>query len=142
MLNDSGFGIADLEEHIALLHQDYKERENATMLERKAYLSELVNKSPKCPLCGKQLLLFEVNTRSGNMIGGTAASMWQCPDLMECGYEIISNLTPEAELVKLDINSTSNGRLPYRPSHIELTFQKVRRRKSIANSSKCGRGRR
>jgi hypothetical protein len=139
MLDESGFGLADLEEHIALLHQDFKDRENAAMLERSAYLAELSSKSPKCPNCGKQLLLFEVNTRPGNMIGEGAGSMWQCQDLMDCGYELISELTPEGELIKLDINAPT--KYPYRPSQVELTLNQSRRRRSFSRSlaNKCGR---
>jgi len=64
---------------------------------RDALHASFVANSPACPDCGKTLRLIELNSHPWNMVPGDANSMWQCPDMMGCGYEKESKNLPENE---------------------------------------------
>ncbi|MEJ5360133.1 MAG: hypothetical protein WHT06_15845 [Desulfobacterales bacterium] len=52
---------------------------------------------PRCKQCGNAMQLVVVNSNPRNQIGGEWKTMWQCPDMINCGYEELSEKTLEEQ---------------------------------------------
>lgn len=83
------------------------------------YMDYMV-KRPRCPECGSELRLAEVNTFEGDRIeeDPDAKTFWMCPR-MECGYE--------SQFYKESINDWLK-KLPQRETDAELKINAERRR--------------
>jgi hypothetical protein len=103
----NGYGIESLERYVAGLVQETKDLSRTIQMEQNAYFAELISKAPKCPVCGKMLRLIEVNSNPANVVGGSIGSIWQCPDMLACGYELDSPLKYREELMKLGVKIPS-----------------------------------
>lgn len=96
-IEKSGGSVADF---IALAEQHYLERRMLALEEMKrlaAMSADYRMVAPRCPECGSRMGLYRVNSVAGNQVGGPWKSMWQCADLMGCGYEEFSERDYEEE---------------------------------------------
>ena len=100
-IQEHGYTIEDVKNYVSKTIQDYKNLSNTMRMESEAQKAVYSSTSQICPNCGKIMLIFDVNTTNRNKIGGTAKSMWQCEDILGCGYEIESELSRMEEFEKM-----------------------------------------
>lgn len=117
-----------------------------------AYAVDVEKHLPKCPDCGRPMQIVPVNTSPRTRIGGTAKSMWQCSDVLDCGHAIESDNTAAEEWQKIGLKgfnaiTTSSGPTEYvqpnaRTSPVRGESVGGRRRREQAAAKLTGRRRR
>jgi hypothetical protein len=66
----------------------------------------------KCPECGRNAFIIDVNTRPGNWVGGDSHSLVFCQDEMGCGWSRLDDKTPEDWVKFLKIPKILQGPRP------------------------------
>jgi hypothetical protein len=102
-LEREGYGLRALERYLDFVAETIMRRRLHLMAEQESYLIEFERHSPKCPECGKPMFVASVNSGPGEMIGGTAKSMWTCSDTMNCTGTIESERTLSEEIRRVGV---------------------------------------
>jgi hypothetical protein len=80
----------------------------------------------RCPLCGAIMNLNEVNNTKATQVGGDWKCLWECPDMMGCGFEEYSALPIKEEAAKF------NMEFFFDPAARKATVTEVERRRRKA----------
>lgn len=102
-LEEEGYGLRALERYLDFAAETIMRRRLHLAAEQQNYLVDFERHSPKCPDCRKPMFITSVNSRPGEMIGGSAKSMWCCADMMNCGGTIESERTVAEEIRRVGV---------------------------------------
>lgn len=98
-----GYGLRALERYIDFVAETVMRRSHHLAAEQLAYLIDFERHAPRCPECGKPMFIMSVNGGPGEMIGGSARSMWCCQDTMNCTGTIESERTVAEEIRRVGV---------------------------------------
>jgi hypothetical protein len=103
VLEVEGYGLRALERFLDFVRETIMRRRLHLAAEQQNYLIDFDRHAPKCPDCGKPMFIASVNNGPGEMIGGSAKSMWCCADMMKCGGTIESERTVAEEIRRVGV---------------------------------------
>lgn len=122
-----GIDVTEVEEFVRY-HAGEGARERAR--EMRNVTRQLVEKSPKCKVCGMVMLLENVNERRSRMIDDHSKSWWICPDPL-CEMEpILSDKYPYEIVADLGIQIHRVSNQPPKPPPAKRTRAAMAQRQS------------